>query len=127
MLLYNLTIQFDDIVKGSDNMKRYPLVPLSETMHYILLAVRTPIHGYKIMQIVKEKSEGEVNIAAGTLYGALENLKKHQYIELISPPKERKKVYQITELGEHILAIENKRLLRMTEIYKKGGEKNEEV
>ncbi|UNB46271.1 PadR family transcriptional regulator [Staphylococcus coagulans] len=108
-------------------MKRYPLVPLSETMHYILLAVRTPIHGYKIMQIVKEKSEGEVNIAAGTLYGALENLKKHQYIELISPPKERKKVYQITELGEHILAIENKRLLRMTEIYKKGGEKNEEV
>ena len=54
---------------------RPKLVPLSETMHLILLALREPLHGYRIMQLVSEMSKGDVNIAAGTLYGALENLK----------------------------------------------------
>lgn len=70
---------------------RPKLVPLSETMHLILLALREPLHGYRIMQLVSEMSKGEVNIAAGTLYGALENLKKHGYIELLSEPSDRKK------------------------------------
>lgn len=54
---------------------RPKLLPLSETMHLIILALRKPLHGYAIMQLVNEMSDGEVNIAAGTLYGALDNLK----------------------------------------------------
>lgn len=102
-------------------MKRKDLVPLSETMHYILLSVRKPLHGYGMMQWVLEKSEQEVNLAAGTLYGAIENLKKNGYIELISPQNERKKVYQITKLGEEILFKENERLKRIVNIYESGS------
>lgn len=55
---------------------RPKLLPLSETMHLIMLALRKPLHGYAIMQLVNEMSDGQVSIAAGTLYGALDNLKK---------------------------------------------------
>ncbi|WP_369814324.1 PadR family transcriptional regulator [Lysinibacillus sp. FJAT-14745] len=42
-------------------------------MHYILLALREPLHGYAMMQKIEEMSEGSVRIAAGTMYGAIEN------------------------------------------------------
>lgn len=105
-------------------MRKRELIPLSETMHYILLSVRTPLHGYGMMEWVLEMSEQEVNLAAGTLYGAIENLKKNGYIELISPLNERKKVYQITHLGEKILAQENERLKRIVNIYESGSDAN---
>lgn len=44
--------------------KRPQLVPLSETMHYILLALQQPLHGYSVMTYVQELSLGEVQIAA---------------------------------------------------------------
>lgn len=106
---------------------RPKLVPLSETMHLILLALRRPLHGYRIMQLVSEMSQGEVNIAAGTLYGALENLKKNGYIELLSKAGERKKVYQTTELGLEILEQENKRLNHIIKLYDKGVDKDEKI
>ena len=96
---------------------RPKLLPLSETMHLIMLALRKPLHGYAIMQLVGEMSGGQVNIAAGTLYGALDNLKKHNYIELISDTAERKKVYQVTALGEEILELENTRLKKFISLY----------
>lgn len=104
---------------------RPKLLPLSETMHLIMLALRTPLHGYAIMQLVNKMSDGQVNIAAGTLYGALDNLKKHEYIELLSNPKERKKVYQVTQLGEEILELENKRLKKFISLYENGGSSDE--
>lgn len=104
---------------------RPKLLPLSETMHLIMLALRIPLHGYAIMQLVNKMSDGQVNIAAGTLYGALDNLKKHNYIELLSNPVERKKIYQVTELGEEILALENTRLTQMIALYENGDDLNE--
>ncbi|WP_274541425.1 phosphoribosyltransferase family protein, partial [Staphylococcus pseudintermedius] len=34
-------------------------------MHYILLALRQPLHGYSVMTYVQELSLGQVQIAAG--------------------------------------------------------------
>lgn len=99
---------------------RPKLLPLSETMHLIMLALRKPLHGYAIMQLVNEMSDGQVSIAAGTLYGALDNLKKNHYIELLSDPSDRKKVYQVTKLGEEILELENQRLKKFISLYEKG-------
>lgn len=104
---------------------RPKLLPLSETMHLIMLALRNPLHGYAIMQLVSEMSGGQVNIAAGTLYGALDNLKKHNYIELLSNPEERKKIYQVTALGEEILELENMRLKEIISLYESEGGSNE--
>ena len=99
---------------------RPKLLSLSETMHLIMLALRKPLHGYAIMQLVNEMSDGQVSIAAGTLYGALDNLKKHHYIELLSDPSDRNKVYQVTKLGEEILELENQRLKKFISLYEKG-------
>ena len=50
-------------------MKRNKHLPLTETTYYILLALLEPGHGYVIMQRVEDLSDGDVRIAAGTMYG----------------------------------------------------------
>ncbi len=100
---------------------KHSLLPLSETMHYILLALRQPLHGYAIMQKIEVMSKGTVRLAAGTLYGAIENLKKHGWIEpVIGDGTDRRKIYKITDEGIEILKIERERLLNIISLYEEG-------
>lgn len=96
---------------------KHPLLPLSETMHYILLALREPFHGYAIMEKIKQMSHGKVILAAGTLYGALDNLNKHGWIEPVVGETSRRKVYKITDQGNKILKIEQQRLQHILSLY----------
>ncbi|SNZ10516.1 Transcriptional regulator PadR-like family protein [Terribacillus aidingensis] len=104
---------------------KHKLLPLSETMHYILLALREPLHGYAVMQKVEKLSNGAVKLAAGTLYGAIDNLNKHGWIEPVGESG-RRKVYMLTEEGSSILKLEQARLLHILSLYE-GSESNEEV
>ncbi|WP_335872260.1 PadR family transcriptional regulator [Bacillus sp. 2205SS5-2] len=104
---------------------KHKLLPLSETMHYILLALREPLHGYAAMQKIEEISNGTVILAAGTLYGAIENLNKHDWIESVGSSG-RRKIYKITTEGRKILKMEQDRLLHILSLYE-GSEANEEV
>lgn len=91
--------------------------PLTETTYYILLSLITPLHGYGIINNVKELSNGRVNLAAGTLYGALETLKKKGYIELFKESSLRKKKeYIMTEAGHKVLAEDFKRLKELVTV-----------
>lgn len=101
-------------------MKRHNLLPLTETMHYILLSLRRPLHGYAIMQEVEAMSNGEVRIAAGTLYGAIENLFKYNWIVLVPSNDSRRKVYCITDEGLEILEIEKRRFMHILSLYEGG-------
>lgn len=48
---------------------------MQEPTFFILTAlVRTPLHGYGIMQAVDQLSAGRINLKAGTLYAALDRL-----------------------------------------------------
>lgn len=105
---------------------KHPLLPLSETMHYILLCLREPSYGYAVMEKILQVSEGKVNLAAGTLYGALDNLNKHGWIEPVSDKKDRRKVYKITDKGLEILRLEQKRLQHILSLYE-GSDSDEEV
>jgi len=49
-------------------------IALTEATYYILLSLHTPQHGYGIMQHADVLSDGRVKLAAGTLYGALNNM-----------------------------------------------------
>ena len=49
---------------------------LTEVTFYILLSLYTPKHGYAVMQFIEEKTAGRLLLGAGTLYGALNSLKK---------------------------------------------------
>lgn len=82
---------------------------LTEAVYYILLALHQPLHGYGIMQLVKEMSHERVNLGPGTLYGAINTLISKQWIEPYGTDS-RKKEYVITEAGKHAVEIEMKRL-----------------
>lgn len=98
---------------------KHSLLPLSETMHYVLLALRQPLHGYAIMQKIELMSKGTVKLAAGTLYGAIKNLDKHGWIEPVIGGTDRRKVYKITDEGIEILKIERERLLNIISLYER--------
>lgn len=86
-------------------------LPMTETTYYILLSLKQPLHGYGIMQRVQELSSGTVEIAPGTMYGALDNLKKQKLIDLVDEDTEkRRKVYALSDLGNQVLILEYKRM-----------------
>ncbi|RXZ80293.1 PadR family transcriptional regulator [Paenibacillaceae bacterium] len=94
-------------------MKRSKHLPLTETVYYILLVLLQPVHGYVIIQQVEELSKGQVRLAAGTLYGAIENLLKLKFIEPVASIDKRRKVYQTTALGRSILREDMQRMQHM--------------
>lgn len=93
-------------------------LPLTETVYYILLALLEPAHGYLIMQKIEELSNGEIRMAAGTLYGAIENLLKLKFIRPVESDDSRRKAYIITEEGKRILLLDFERMMRIIDTTK---------
>ncbi len=92
------------------------LLPLTETTFYIMLSLIGPSHGYAIMQNVENLSNNKVKIAAGTLYGALENLTKQKLIEEVKGEDKRRRVYILTDEGRNILMQEIERMTNLVNI-----------
>ena len=95
-------------------------VPMTETGFYILFCLREPNHGYGIVQMVKEMTDGEIILGPGTMYGSLSKMEKDQLICFIRE-EEKRKIYQITPLGEEVLETEIKRIKRLYRtVYERG-------
>lgn len=87
---------------------------LTESTYYILLSLYRPQHGYGIMQQTEQLSGGRVRLAAGTLYGALNSLCEKGWIRpLPAEQGSRKKEYQLTAEGLHVLKQELARLQQL--------------
>ncbi len=86
-------------------------VPMTETAFYILLCLKKPNHGYGIVQTVEKMTDGEVRLAPGTMYGSLSKMEKDGLIQFIKE-EDKRKIYQITNLGSEILQIEVIRIER---------------
>src|SRR5690625_2933168 len=99
-------------------MQRDKRLPLTETTYYIMLALLEPAHGYLIMQKVEKLSNNQVKLAAGTLYGAIENLLKQRFIQLIKTDNKRRKTYIITEKGKEVLLADYERMQYMVQLTK---------
>ena len=95
-------------------------VPMTETGFYILFCLREPNHGYGIVQMVKEMTEGEIVLGPGTMYGSLSKMEKDHLIRFIRE-EEKRKIYQITPLGEEVLETEIKRIKRLYRTVKERG------
>ncbi|MFF2445491.1 PadR family transcriptional regulator [Neobacillus sp. NPDC058068] len=93
---------------------------LTEAVYYILLSLYKPMHGYGIMQNIKELSNGRVTLGAGTMYGAINTLLEKGWIQPVAAyeEKSRKKEYLITELGKETIMLE---ILRLNELLKNGN------
>ena len=78
----------------------------------ILLCLRRPNHGYGIVQTVKELTDHEIILSTGTMYGSLSKMEKDGLITFLRE-EEKRKIYQITELGLEVLNLELKRIERI--------------
>jgi DNA-binding PadR family transcriptional regulator len=86
---------------------------MSETMLYILFSLKQELHGYAIMQRVKELTRGRIVLGAGTVYSSLGKLESDGLIQGVRE-EGRRKIYTITPIGGEILREE---VERITEIY----------
>ena len=93
------------------------LLPLpSATLHILLALTGGPLHGYAIMRRVDDLSDGAVRMGPGTLYGSIKRMLTDGLIEEIEPAAdddERRRIYQMTGLGETVSAAEVQRLKRL--------------
>lgn len=93
-------------------------IVLTEAVYYILLSLKEPMHGYGIMQNVAQLTNNRVNLAAGTLYGALTALLEKGWISALpEADQSRRKEYQITDSGQ---AVVQKELERLRELLRNG-------
>lgn len=92
-------------------------VPMSETAYYILLSLIEPRHGYGIMQHVEALTNGRLRLGPGTLYGSLSRMERDGLIDVVAE-EERRKIYQINEVGMRVLQME---LSRLKELYTNGA------
>jgi DNA-binding PadR family transcriptional regulator len=91
--------------------------PLKPQWFQILLALgRGPMHGTAIMEEVLERTEGEMRLWPGTLYGSLHELSAGDLVRETEPPADapteggRRRFYEITPSGRFALAAEVERL-----------------
>lgn len=92
-------------------------IPMTETAFYILLCLRQPNHGYGVVQSVEQLTNGELRLAPGTMYGSLSKMEKDGVIRFIRE-EEKRKIYQVTDLGNQLLQLELQRIQKLYYIAK---------
>ena len=90
-------------------------VPMTETAFCILFCLQKPNHGYGVVQTVERITDGAIRLAPGTMYGSLSKMEKDGVIKFVREENKRK-IYEITELGREILSIEINRIKRLNKI-----------
>ena len=95
-------------------------LPLTPAMFHILLALADKErHGYHIMREVDERTEGNVKLGPGTLYGSIKRMMADGLIEELEErpdpelDDERRRYYRLTDFGFRVATAEAQRLERM--------------
>ena len=99
----------------SEDQSNRPLTPA--TFHILLSVAREPAHGYRIKRVVEERTDGAVQLGAGTLYAGINRMVRDGLIEETEPPDDaalepssRWRFYGITDVGSDVLKREITRL-----------------
>jgi DNA-binding PadR family transcriptional regulator len=93
------------------------LLPLPRAAFHILVALADQDrHGYAIMQDVASRTDGQLKLSPGTLYGSIKRLLEAGLIVEIDERKghatddERRRYYRITRFGRDVAQAEADRL-----------------
>jgi DNA-binding PadR family transcriptional regulator len=92
---------------------------LSEPVFLVLLSLaQQPRHGYSILKDVESMSRGRVLLSTGTLYGALERLLDHGWIERVEEDNTSRdrRTYRLTSRGRRNLQMEIDRMRQLTKV-----------
>ena len=89
------------------------LLPLPTAVFHILIALADrDRHGYSIMQDVATRTDGKVQLSAGTLYSSVRRMLEQGLIEELSESPdpsstdERRRYYRLTRFGRRVAAAE---------------------
>ena len=98
-----------------------PQAPLSAQVFQILLSlIDADMHGYALIQDIRDRTRGEVSLTASTLYAATKRLLAAGWIDEVdydSPPPDhddRRRYYRISPAGRAAARAEALRLERLT-------------
>jgi DNA-binding PadR family transcriptional regulator len=99
------------------------MLPLTPAVFHILLALADKErHGYSIMQEVAARTDGQMRMGPGTLYGSIKRMLADGLIaesgERPDPDMddERRRYYQLTDLGRRVAQAEAYRLERLVRV-----------
>lgn len=91
-----------------------PFLPLTPAAFHVLLALADgPKHGYSILKDVEDRTEGEVRLSTGTLYGLIKRFLDDELIVEMSSDDERRRPYKLTALGRDVAQAEAERLEKL--------------
>ena len=94
-------------------------LPLTEPVFLVLLSLaQQPRHGYSILKDVEQMSGGRVVLSTGTLYGALQRLLSHGWIERFEDQdtSRDKRAYRLSSKGRQNLQAEIERMRHLTRL-----------
>ena len=104
------------------------LIPLPPATFHILLALADEDrHGYAIIQDIARRTDGELQMSAGTLYRSIQRMLEQG---LIVEPRERpaaeddderRRYYRITPFGSAVAMAEARRLTQMLKLARARG------
>jgi DNA-binding PadR family transcriptional regulator len=110
-------LSYKELQMSKLNNEPESLLPLSPAVFHILLALADKErHGYGIMLEVKLRTDGQVHLGPGTLYGAIKRLLARGLIEETDDRPdsemndERRRYYRLTDFGLRVLRAEAARL-----------------
>jgi transcriptional regulator len=78
---------------------------------------RRDLHGYGIVQFIRQSSDNELLIEEGSLYPALQRLELNAWIDGawgVTSNNRRARIYKITAAGRKQLAVETRQYTKLT-------------
>src|ERR1043166_4586505 len=104
------------------------LLPLPPATFHILMALADEDrHGYAIIQDIALRTDGELQMSAGTLYRSIQRMQEQGLIietrERPAPEMddERRRYYRITPFGAEVARAEARRLTRLVKLARASG------
>lgn len=103
------------------------LLPLSTPVFHVLLSLsQGELHGYRIIQDIEQRTDGEVTLSTSTLYGAIKRMMRDGLIEPAEErpdpelDDERRRYYRSTRFGRAVTRAEASRIERLARLVKRA-------
>lgn len=99
-----------------------PITPLKPRVFLMLLVLtQGQRHGYALKEELRSRTDGGLDLGPGTLYRTLRSLLEDGLIDECEGPEierddERRRYYQITQLGRDVAAAEAARLATLVDL-----------
>ncbi len=92
---------------------------LTDSMFYIMAALTKPRHGYAIMNLLDETTNGAITIGPASMYTIIKKLLKQEWIYLHDGSDSRRKTYLLTQKGREVLEEDvklRKQMIQLAEV-----------